>query len=160
MGGLTAAYLALRSGTQAWPPKGVTLHDYFGNMLAITVLMAAAFGWWVLYAVRRDEPRQAKIGLALAIFLQGAYVNLAVYVLAQGKFGPGTSPYGLISFALYGASIVLAGTGILVAITTLARLLGGQVTSRSPAMGWAAAWYTSLVAAGGLVTYALIYQVK
>ena len=89
-----------------------------------------------------------------------AFINLSTYVLAQGKFGPGTSPYGLIYYALNGAAIAFAGTGILVAIVTLARVLGGQVTPRAPALGWVAAWYTSLVTVAWLVVYGLVYQVK
>src|ERR1700751_4096908 len=76
MGALAGAYLVLRSGSAQWPPKGVVLQEYFDNTLSITALIAVVAGWWGLYGVRHGERRQAIMALALAIFMDGAFINL------------------------------------------------------------------------------------
>src|SRR5206468_2607332 len=40
-GALMAAYVELRSHTQPWPPKGVKIDEYLGNMLIITMLLGS-----------------------------------------------------------------------------------------------------------------------
>ena len=157
MGALLGAWLALRSGTAVWPPKGVKVENYYGTTLSATALMAAIAGWWALFGVRRGERSQAAVALALVIFLQGAFVNLLTYVIRGAHFGPGTSAYGVLYYAMNAAVIAITAAGMILAAVSLARLLGGQVTPAEPQLGWAAAWYGTAVAAAWLIMYYAVY---
>src|SRR5579872_1472035 len=150
MGALVGVYLALRSGTAEWPPKGVTLQQYFDNTLCITALIGVVGGWWALYGVRNGERRQAIMGLALAIFMQGAFINLLTYDTTYTHLSPRQDAYGVIWYALMVTVIGVAGV-------TLARVARGQVTPREPALAWAAAWYGTVVAAVWFVMYYVIH---
>lgn len=157
VGALLGAWLALKSGTAVWPPKGVKVENYFGTTLSATVLMATLAGWWALFGVRRGERGQAAAALALVIFLQGAFINLLTYVIRGVHFGPATSPYGVLYYALNVAVIAIAASGMIVAAVSLARVLGGQVTPAEPQLGWAAAWYGTAVGAAWLGMYYAVY---
>lgn len=160
MGTLVGAYLAIRAGTPVFPPKGVVLQDYFANMLAGTALIGAFSSWWALYAVRRDEPRQATLGLGLTVFMEAALINLMTYVIRSSALSPRTDAYGVLYYAFNIAVIAIAGTGIAVALVALFRVLGGQVTARRPDVAWAAAWYATVVTLAFLVMYFFIYDLQ
>ena len=157
MGALLGAYLALRSGTAVWPPKGVKIENYYGTTLSATALMAAVAGWWALFGVRRGERGQAAVALGLVIFLQGAFINLLTYVIRGAHFGPATSAYGVLYYAMNAGVIAITASGMIVAAVALARILGGQVTPAEPQLGWAAAWYGTAVASAWLVMYYAVY---
>ena len=157
MGALLGAWLALRSGTDVWPPKGVKIENYYGTTLSATALMATIAGWWALFGVRRAERGQAVVALALVIFLQGAFINLLTYVIRGAHFGPATHPYGVLYYAMNVAIIAIAAGGMIVAAVAAARVLGGQVTPAEPQLGWAAAWFCTAVAAAWLVMYYAVY---
>ena len=159
LGALFGAYLALRSGTKVWPPKGVVVQDYFGITLSFTALMAALTGWWALYGVRRGEQRQAAVALALQVFLQGASINLLTYVIRSSGLSPRTDAFAVVYYALNIAVVALLATGMGVGVVALARVLGGQVTPQEPALGWAAAWYGTFVSVGWMVMYTAVYVV-
>jgi heme/copper-type cytochrome/quinol oxidase subunit 3 len=160
MGTLVGAYLSIRAGTAVFPPKGVVIQDYFGNMLAGTALIGGFAGWWALYAVRRDEPRQARLALALAAFMEVALINLMTYVMRSSALSPRTDAYSVISYAFNIAVIAIAGVGVGVALVAVFRVFGGQVTSRQPGVAWAAAWYGTVVTLAFLVMYYFIYDLQ
>jgi heme/copper-type cytochrome/quinol oxidase subunit 3 len=160
MGALAGAYLAIRAGTSVWPPKGVVHQQYFDNTLLVTALIGSAAGWWGLYGVRRGDRRQAIVGLALALFMEGAFINLMTYVAQESHLSPRQDPYGVIWYALVVLVIATFATGIGVAGVVLARVVGGQVTAAEPAMAWCAAWYGSFVTLVWLIMYYLIHVVQ
>lgn len=160
MGTLVAAYLALRAGTPVWPPKGVTLQEYFDNTLAITALLSAVAGWWGLYGVRHGDRRQAITGLALAIFMDAAFVNLMTYVAQVEHLSPRQDAYGVVWYALVVLVIASFASGIGVAAVAVARVVGGHVTAAQPALAWCAAWYGTFVAVIWLVMYYLVHVVQ
>jgi heme/copper-type cytochrome/quinol oxidase subunit 3 len=160
VGALFGAWLAIRSGTAVWPPKGVTIQDYFGVTLSVTALMAALSGWWALYGVRHAERRQAVAGLGLQIFLEGAMINLFTYVIRSSALSPRTNPYGVLYYALSVAVIAMFATGMGVGAVVLARVMGGEVSVAEPDLGWAAAWYGTLVALVWFVMFTVVYVVQ
>jgi heme/copper-type cytochrome/quinol oxidase subunit 3 len=160
LGALFGAWLALRSGTKVWPPKGVTIQDYFGVTLSVTALMAALAGWWGLYGIRRNERRQATLALALVIFLEGAMINLLTYVIRSSGLSPRNNAYAVIYYALNVAMIAILATGMGVGAVVLGRVLGGQVPLEEPALGWAAAWYATFVSVAWLVMFTVVYVVQ
>ena len=159
-GALFGAFLSLRSGTAVWPPKGVTIQNYWGTTQSITMLMGAVAAEWGAYAVRRRERGQAVAALGLVVLFGLAFLNLLTYVVHVAHFGPATHPYGAVYFAfalLMGASVV----GVVVAAAvTLARLLGRQVSEREPALmrSTAVLWHAAML--GWFVMYTAVYVVK
>jgi heme/copper-type cytochrome/quinol oxidase subunit 3 len=160
MGALFAAYLVIRQGTPVWPPKGVVNQEYFDNTLAATALMAVLAGWWGLFGVRHGERRQAVLGFSLALFLDGAMINLLTYMVRSSHLSPHTSAYAVIYYALVTAVVAFYVTALVVTAVALGRTLGGQVTRDEPALAWAAGWYGTIVAACYLVMYYLIHVVQ
>jgi heme/copper-type cytochrome/quinol oxidase subunit 3 len=157
VGALAGAWLTLRYDSTLWPSKGFIIQDYYGNMLLVTIVMSGASAWWALYGVLHDDRRQAAAGLGLVIFLQGAFINLLTYALRSSKLSPHSGAFGVMYYAINGTMIVLTIVGIVVAAVTLARVLGGQVTGREPSLGWAAAWYSTIVLAAWGVVYMATY---
>ena len=160
LGTLAGAYVALRAGTPVWPPKGVTLQEYFDNTLLITAFIGAVGGWWGLYGVLRGERRQAIVGLALSVLMDGAFINLLTYVVRVSHLSPRQDAYAVLWYALIVAVGVIFATGIGVAGVALARVTGGQVTATDPTLAWCAAWYGSFVALSWVVMYYLVHVVQ
>jgi len=160
LGTLAGAYVALRAGTPVWPPKGVTLQQYFDNTLLVTAFIGAVGGWWGLYGVLRGERRQAIVGLALSVLMGGAFINLLTYVVRVSHLSPRQDAYGVLWYALVVAVGAIFATGIGVAGVALARVAGGQVTAADPTLAWCAAWYGTFVALSWVVMYYLVHVVQ
>jgi heme/copper-type cytochrome/quinol oxidase subunit 3 len=157
---MLGAWATLRSTTPVWPPKGFQFQEYFGNTLTVTLLMASLAGWWGLHGVVKGERRQGAAGFALAVFLEGAFINLATYVLRSSRLSPSANGFGVIYYALNGTAMAITITGMLVAGVAAARVLGGQATRQAPALAWAAAWYSTFVLIAWAVVYTAIYVVQ
>lgn len=160
LGALLGAWASLRTTTPVWPPKGFKFDEYFGNTLFATILMAALAAWWGVHGVVKDARRQASVGFGLAVVLQGAFINLVTYSLRASKLSPSANGFGVLYYALNGAALAIAASGMLVAGAAAVRILGGQVTTRSPSLAWAAAWYVTLVMVAWAVVYTAIYVVQ
>ena len=79
VGALVAAYLNVRGLLSPWPPKGVDLDNYLGTMLFITVLLSVVTAEWAVFALKRDNRRQAMNATGITIGLGVAFVNLLWY---------------------------------------------------------------------------------
>jgi heme/copper-type cytochrome/quinol oxidase subunit 3 len=160
MGALFAAWMTIRNGTHQWPPKGFVIQNYWGTTLSVTMVMGALAGWWTLYGVARRERGQAAMAAFLVILFDVAFINLLTYVLRSSKLHVSSSPYALLYYALNGAAMAVAASGILVAGVALARILGGQVTDREPGLAWGAAWYATCVMLAWLIVYTATYVIS
>jgi heme/copper-type cytochrome/quinol oxidase subunit 3 len=124
------------------------------------MIMGVVAAEWSAYGVRRRERGQAVAGLVLLVVFALAFLNLLSYQLRIAHSGPGTSAFGAVYFAfhlLMGASVVVA---IVLALVTLARLLGGQVSAAEPALSRSTAWFWHTVTVGWFVMYAALFVVK
>jgi len=160
IGTLAGAYLAMRTGTSPWPPKGVTTQEYYDNTLLVTAFIGVVAGWWGLFGIIRGERRQAVMGLALAIFMDAAFINLLTYVVRESHLSPRQDAYAVVWYALVIAIAAAYATGIGVGAVVLARTAGGQVTPSDPTLGWCAAWYGTFIALMWLVMYYLVHVVQ
>ena len=68
--------------------------------------------------------------------------------------------YWQIMMPLCGPVIAITATGMVVALVAMFRVLGGQVTSGEPGVGWAAAWYGTVVTLSFLIMYFFIYDLQ
>ena len=90
---MVGAWLTLRYDSKVWPAKGFVIQDYYGNVLAITIILAAGAAWWALFGVVKGERRQSAMALGLVIFLEGAFINLITYVLRSSTLSPTKSAF-------------------------------------------------------------------
>jgi heme/copper-type cytochrome/quinol oxidase subunit 3 len=140
-----------------FPPKGVKIDRYLGNIVVITMLMAAVTIEWAYNAVRRDQRRQASAALGITIGLGLAVLNLLSWGAGRASFGPGTSPYGTLVTALVLLLGLVVGLGIGFNTFTLFRVAGSQVSAAEPDQLRAAAWYWHFtVLAAVAVWYAVV----
>jgi heme/copper-type cytochrome/quinol oxidase subunit 3 len=160
VGGLVAAYLNVRGLAGRWPPKGASLDNYLGTTLFLTLVLSIITVEWGVYAVRRDNRRQALSSLALTIGLGLAFINLLWYVGTQLHFGPADHSYGVLVYALLIAPGVVAAIGIAFLLVAVARTVGGQVTPSNPELVRAAAWHWHVVSAAWLLAFMALYVLQ
>ncbi len=157
---LIAAYAGLANHARSWPPPGVTIDDYVGNMLVITALMSAVTAEWAWYATKRDDPAQATWGLAFTFGFGGAFMLLLWELGHRAGFGPGTPRVGafaVVYFAMLGATGVVALLGLAAVVVSLARTIGRQLNSSNHEMLRATAWIWDFVVLCWVAVYATIW---
>ena len=140
-GTLIAAYLHLRRLTDRWPPEGVRLDQYLGNLLVLTMVLGAVTVEWAFHALRRGERRQASAALGITLALGLAFLNLLSYTASQVRFDAASHPYGLVVTAMAMLLGIAVGAGVAFVTLTLFRVTGGQVTAVEPEQLRATAWY-------------------
>lgn len=159
-GVLVAAYIQLRATTHPWPPKGVKLDNYLGNLLVITMLLAAVTVQWAVSAVLRDERRQATAALAITIGLGLAFINLLSYSASRQSFGPADHPYGLVVTALAASVGIVVSVAIAFCLLTLFRVRGSQVTAADPDQARATAWFWHFATVATIAAWYVIVVTK
>lgn len=158
-GALLAAYVELRANEHPWPPKGIKLDEYLGNMLVLTMLLGSLSVSWAVSAVRRNETRQAVAALAITAGLGVAFVNLLSYTASQAGFGAGDHAYGAVVAALaFGVgALVVAASGL--CVLTLLRVKGSQVAADNPDQAWATAWFWHFATVASIIVwYAVVVR--
>ena len=159
-GALIAAYLHLRVLTDRWPPRGVTIDQYLGNLTVITMLLAAVTVEWARHAVRRDERSQACAGLSVTVALGLAVLNLLSYSASRARFDAVTHPYGLVVTAMVMLLGIAVGIGVALATMTLFRVVGRQVTAAEPEQVRATAWYWHFCVAASIAVWYTVVVLK
>jgi heme/copper-type cytochrome/quinol oxidase subunit 3 len=144
-------------GGQVFPPKGVTVDRYLGNLVVITMLMGSATVEWARAAVVRADRRQGMAGLGVTLGLALAVINLLWYAASRAHFAAAATSYGILVSALVltlALSIAAAAGFVLL---TLFRVAGGQVTAAQPEQARAAAWFWHFTVVASLaVWYAVV----
>ena len=160
VGALVAAYLNVRGLLDRWPPRGVELDNYLGTTLFLTVMISVLTVEWAVFALRRDNRRQAMSSIAITVGLGVAFVNLLWYTATQFHFGPADSSYAVLAYALVIAVGIVAVIGIAFLLVAFARVAGGQVTPGNPSVLRAAAWHWHVVVAAWLLAFLALYVLQ
>jgi heme/copper-type cytochrome/quinol oxidase subunit 3 len=129
---LFASYIELRSHAAEWPPEGVKLDNYLGNMLVITMLLGVLTVLWSVSAIKRAERRQAAVALGITIGLGVAFVNLLSYTISQQDLSITSTPYATIVGAMAVLVGIVVGVAIGFVILTMLRVSGSQVRADEP----------------------------
>lgn len=161
-GTLIGAYVTIGHAAKAgtWPPHGVYLDVYTGNMMAITAIMSIITVEWAYYAVKRGDPAQGAWGLALTAGFGSGLVLLMWQMGAKIGFGPGSAKVGafaVLFFAMIGASGAVALAGIVAVVLVLTRVLGRQATENNAEMLRAVAWYWDFAVVAFLCVFSAIW---
>jgi cytochrome c oxidase subunit III len=160
VGALVAGYLNVRGLADRWPPKGVSLDNYLGTTLTITMGLTIITAEWAVYALRRGNRRQSLGALTLTGGLGLAFVNLLWYLGTQLHFGPADHSYGALAYALLIVVGVIAVGGIGFLIVALTRTMGDQATASDPSLVRAAAWHWHVVSAAWLLVFTALFLLQ
>ena len=154
---LFAAYFEVRALAPVWPAKKVSLDNYLGTTLTVTMLMSSVTAEWAVQAMKIGNRRHALTALALTPGFGFAFLNLLWYLVTQLGFGPASHPYGALFYAFIAATVVnvLLGVGFL--LVALVRTFGHQVGPDDTSVARAAAAYWHLVTAGWVLTFVALY---
>jgi cytochrome c oxidase subunit 3 len=157
---LIGAYVQLSELAKNWPPPGVNLDEYVGNMLAITAVMSAITVEWAWHSVKRDDQAQATWGLSVTALFGAAFLVLLWDSARRIGFGPGSAKVGSFAVAYY-ALIVASGSvavlGLAALLMVLARTVGRQMTPTHNEMLRAVAWYWDFVVVSWLAVWATLW---
>jgi heme/copper-type cytochrome/quinol oxidase subunit 3 len=159
-GALIAAYLHLRVLTERWPPRGVSIDQYLGNLTVITMLLAAVTVEWARHAVRRDERSQACAGLSVTLALGLAVLNLLSYSAGRARFDAVSHPYGLVVTAMVMLLGIAVGIGVALVTMTLFRVVGRQVSAAEPEQLRATAWYWHFCVGASIAVWYTVVVLK
>lgn len=157
-GALLAAYLHMRRLAHPFPPEGAEIDEYWGNIMAGTMLMSALTVEWGVTAIRRGERKQALAGFGLTLALGLAFLNLLSFSSGHVEFDAVSNAYGLVVTALVMVLGIAVGIGAGLVSLTLFRVAGRQLLQpdaeqpRATAIYWhfavaasLAVWYTVIV---------------
>jgi cytochrome c oxidase subunit 3 len=156
--GMLGVYLSLRDAaggtTVQWLPKGVEIPDVAVNVMLITMLGGCVIAQWAVYAIARDNRRDATIALGVLAVFGMAVVNAQVYVYNTMGLDIQAEGYNTLVYAITGTFIAALVFGILFAALIAFRELGGRYSAKdhdgisSLALYWyfltvafAAVWY-------------------
>lgn len=159
-GTLIAVYLHLRRVTGRWPPEGVNLDLYLGNMLVITMLLSAVAVEWACFALRRGERRQASAALGVTLGLGLAFLNLLSYTADRAPFDAATHAYGLVVGTMVVLIGIAVGIGVTMVTLTLLRVSGRQITAADPTQLRATACYWHFTVAACVAVWYTVAVLK
>jgi heme/copper-type cytochrome/quinol oxidase subunit 3 len=160
MAGLLGAYLAFRHVTSPWPPEGVVIDGYVGNIISVTALMQSCTVQWAVRSARIDDQRDLNIALLLAIAFGAALANGVWYAMSNAGFGVADGTYGVVYYAIHGTMLASLLVGIGVLVVTLARSMGGHFgpERRESVLAAAIHWHAQVVT--WLLVWAVVWVQK
>jgi heme/copper-type cytochrome/quinol oxidase subunit 3 len=138
---LLVAYFTIKGGAAAWPPKGVKVGTYLPTIITITAAMSAAAASWMLFAVRRNDQRNAFSAGILTVILGAAVANAQWYSITNVKFGANSHAYGSLYKLLLGFHLVQVVAGIVMIVVVAAQALAGHYGSDDHEPVSAVVWF-------------------
>lgn len=138
---LLATYFTIKAGAPLWPPSGVHLNTYIPTVVTITVAMAACSAGWMLFAVRRNDQRNAFAAAVLTVVLGVAVANGEWYWITRAGFGVGKHAYGALFHALAGLHLVHVVAGVVMLMVVAGQTLAGHFSSEDHEPVRAAAYF-------------------
>jgi cytochrome c oxidase subunit III len=125
---VVAVYFAIKEGSAAWPPRGVSVGTYIPTMITITAAMTAFSVQWCLFAARRNDGRNAAMALVLTLFLGLAMANLEWLAFIRSDFGFNDHTYGTLYDILIGYHLFHLLAAVVVVLVLSFRTLAGHFT--------------------------------
>jgi heme/copper-type cytochrome/quinol oxidase subunit 3 len=138
---LLVAYFTIKDGAATWPPKGVSVGTYLPTIITITASMSAASAAWMLFAIRRNDQRNAFAAAVLTVILGAAVANAQWYSITNVKFGANSHAYGTLYKCLLGFHLVQVVAGIVMLMVVAAQALVGHYGSDDHEPATAVVWF-------------------
>lgn len=145
---LLATYFAIKNGSGSWPPSKVSVDTYIPTVITITAVLSMFSVQWGSFCVRRNDQRNAAVGLGLTFIFGLAMVNAEWLSFSRTGFGFDDHAYGTLYYLLIGFHMVhvLVATALLVLVSV--RALAGHFSSddHEPVRALTMFWnYTNVV---------------
>lgn len=160
IGGLVAAYLALKAAPGDFIPEDTSFDNYTASTLLITALMAMVTVEWGLYGIRKGFRGQALFAFGITTLLGVAFLNALYYLITQLPFEAASSPYAGIVTALLVVAFAIALAGVIAVILTGLRAVGHQLTTDNLHVGRAGALVWHIAAVAWIAVYYTVYVTK
>jgi len=154
---LLVAYFTIKSGAPDWPPKGVFVGTYLPTVVTITAAMSSSAVTWMLFAVRRNDQRNALAAALLALVLGAAVANAQWYAITSVKFGANAHAYGTLYKVLLGFSLAQVIAGIVMLIVVGAQAFVGHYGSDDHEPATAVVWFWHFANVVWFVVVSVLY---
>ena len=160
IGGLVAAYLALKAAPGDFIPEGTSFDNYTAATLLITALLAMVTVEWGLYGIRKGFRGQALFAFGITTLLGLAFLNALYYLITQLPFEPASSPYAGVVTAMLVVAFGVALIGVIAVVLTWLRAIGHQLTIDNINVGRAGALVWHIAAVAWIAVYYTVYVTK
>lgn len=145
-GGMLALYLRFRQSTlkvpdSIWKPADVKVPEVATNNMLLSFLAIFVFAQWAVYAARRGNRSHVGMALGLVVIVAIAVINAQAFVYSQMGLGLRDGQYETFFYALTGTFLALMIIGIVFALVTAFRFLGGRSNDREIVAAHALYWY-------------------
>jgi heme/copper-type cytochrome/quinol oxidase subunit 3 len=160
VGGLVAAYLALKAAPGEFIPEGTSFDNYTAATLLITALLAMVTVEWGLYGIRKGFRGQALFAFGITTLLGLAFLNALYYLITQLPFEPGSSPYAGVVTAMLVVAFGIALIGVIAVVLTWLRAIGHQLTTDNINVGRAGALVWHIASVAWIAVYYTVYVTK
>lgn len=160
VGGLIAAYLALRALPGPFVPEDTAFDNYTSSTLTITALMAMVTAEWGLYGIRKDFRGQSHFAFGITTLLIVAFLNALYYLITQLPFEPASSAYAGVVTAMLVVPFGLAVMGLFAVVLTWLRSLGHQLSTDNIQVGRAGVLLWHITAVAWIALYYTVYVTK
>ena len=160
VGGLVAAYLALKAAPGRFVPDKTDYDNYTASTLTLTALMAMVTVEWAIYGIRKGFRGQALFAYGITTLLGVAFLNALYYLITQLRFEVASSAYAGVVTAMLVVAFGVIVLGLLAVILTALRAVGHQLTTDNlhVARAGALAWHIAAVA--WVAVYYTVYITK
>jgi heme/copper-type cytochrome/quinol oxidase subunit 3 len=159
---IVGAWTSLRAdngGLSGFRPEGIDKFNYMSGMVLAAASMVSLTAEWFVWAVKKDERRQAAQSLGLAIGLLGAMamgiVELARRLGVEG--GSDDTIYSILMYCFLAAAVVTVVAGVAAAIVGLFRTAGRQIGPLEPQLARATAIVLHVPAIVWMIVWACVY---
>ena len=129
-------------------PNGVSIPEVPSNIMLFIFVGTSIMAQWAVYAMRRGARRHTAMAIALVFIFGIAVINLQVAVYRALDVGLTSSPFATLFFTATGAFMVAVIVGLVFAVVTAFRSLGGRyaATDTDGVAAFALYWHFLTVA--------------
>ena len=129
-------------------PNGVSIPGIPANIMLFIFGGASVMAQWAVYAIRRGARRHTALAIGLVFLFGVAVINLQVAVYRALDVGLTSSPFATLFFTVTGAFMIAVLVGLVFAVVTAFRSLGGRyaATDTDGVAAFALYWHFLTVA--------------
>jgi heme/copper-type cytochrome/quinol oxidase subunit 3 len=158
LAGLLGTYLvarereldALREAgeTVRFLPNGVLMPEIPANIMLFVFLGASVMAQWAVYAIRRADRRHTAMAIGLVFLFGVGALNLQIAIYRELGVGLTSSPFATLFYGVTGGFLIALLVGLVLAIVTAFRSLGGRfaATDTDGVAAFALYWHFLTVA--------------
>jgi cytochrome c oxidase subunit 3 len=162
--GMLGVWVNLRDAaggsTATWLPKGVSISMVAPNMMLIILIGASVLVQWAVYAMARDDRRDAAVAVALVVVFGIAAFNAQAFIYQQLELEIGANTYNNLFYAVTGTFLAALIGGLVMAVVVVFRSLGGRYNSKRHEGISALALYWHFLTVAFTAVWFVVYVVK